>query len=166
MCSFLEQNTNTQIVSCFITSIAHIYARVCTQLLQPIAQSLKGVPVPFLGLHFRMLFQSSKLKARTSLFTETWQKRRSSFELRAFENVTPSGISAISPISGQQNKATHPKWDWLYCCTWKWSCNRDSLLDPFDTEIFRCTISAFLKIGTIGISGSGLSCDCTKKWFC
>jgi len=28
-----------------------------------------------------MLFQSSKLKARTSLFTETWQKRRSSFEL-------------------------------------------------------------------------------------
>ena len=25
--------------------------------------------------------QSSKLKARTSLFTETWQKRRSSFEL-------------------------------------------------------------------------------------
>jgi hypothetical protein len=39
-----------------------------------------------------MLFQSSKLKARKSLFTETWQKRRSSFELRAFENVTPSGI--------------------------------------------------------------------------
>ena len=33
------------------------------------------------GCHFRMLFQSSKLKARTSLFTETWQKRRSSFEL-------------------------------------------------------------------------------------
>jgi len=42
--------------------------------------------------HLRMLFQSSKLKARTSLFTETWQKRRSSFELWAFENVTPSGI--------------------------------------------------------------------------
>jgi len=37
-----------------------------------------------------MLFQSSKLKARKSLFTETWQKRRSSFQ------------------------KCHPKWDWLY----------------------------------------------------
>ena len=45
-----------------------------------------------LGWHFRMLFQSSKLKARSSLFTESWQKRRSSFELWAFENVIPSGI--------------------------------------------------------------------------
>ena len=38
-----------------------------------------------LGWHFRMLFQSSKLKARTSLFSETWQKRETvralSFEL-------------------------------------------------------------------------------------
>ena len=39
-----------------------------------------------------MLFQSSMLEARTSLFSETWRKRRSSFELWAFENVTPSGI--------------------------------------------------------------------------
>jgi len=45
-----------------------------------------------LGWHFRKLFQSSKLKTRTSLFTETWQKRRSSFELYGFENDTPSGI--------------------------------------------------------------------------
>jgi len=45
-----------------------------------------------LGWHFRKFFQSSKLKARTSLFTETWQKRRSSFELWAFENDTPNGI--------------------------------------------------------------------------
>jgi len=45
-----------------------------------------------LGWHFRVLFQSSKLKTRTALFTETWQKRRSSFELWAFENDTPSGI--------------------------------------------------------------------------
>ena len=35
------------------------------------------------GWHFRMLFQSSKLAARRSLFTETWQKRRWSFELWA-----------------------------------------------------------------------------------
>ena len=45
-----------------------------------------------LGWHFRMLFQSSKLKARTSLFTVTWQKRLSSSELWAFENVNPSAI--------------------------------------------------------------------------
>jgi len=45
--------------------------------------------------HFRtwMLFQSSKLKSRMSLFTETWQNRRSSFELWAFKNDTPSGMS-------------------------------------------------------------------------
>jgi len=42
--------------------------------------------------HFRMLFQSLKLKARTSLVTEAWQKRCLSFELWAFENVTPRGI--------------------------------------------------------------------------
>jgi len=48
-----------------------------------------------LGWHFRMLFRSSKLKARKSLFPETWQKRPSSFELWAFENVTPSGIIMI-----------------------------------------------------------------------
>ena len=45
-----------------------------------------------LGWHFRLLTQSSKLKARTSLFTKTWHKRRSSFELWTFENVTASGI--------------------------------------------------------------------------
>jgi len=41
-----------------------------------------------------MLFQSSKLKARTSVFTVAWQKRRWSFELRAFENV---GAQAALP---------------------------------------------------------------------
>ena len=51
-----------------------------------------------LGWHFRMPFQSSKLKARTSLFTETWQKRCSSFELWAFENVTPSGIGCTRHV--------------------------------------------------------------------
>ena len=47
-----------------------------------------------LGWHFRMLFQSSKLKARTSLLPRFSETRRSSFELsvlsfeRAFKNVT------------------------------------------------------------------------------
>jgi len=45
-----------------------------------------------LGWHFRMLFQNSKLKARTSIFTATWQEIVSSFDLWAFENVTSSGI--------------------------------------------------------------------------
>jgi len=38
----------------------------------------------------------SKLKARTSLLTETWQKRRSSFEL------------------WYSIQKCHPTWDWLY----------------------------------------------------
>jgi len=36
---------------------------------------------PTWGEIFEKLFQSSKLKARTSVFTEMWQKKRSSFEL-------------------------------------------------------------------------------------
>jgi len=55
-----------------------------------------------LGWHFRMLFQSSELKARTSLFTETWQKRRSSFELWAFGNVTASGIGCTYRIQSMR----------------------------------------------------------------
>jgi len=47
-----------------------------------------------LGWHFRMLFQSSKLKARRSLFTETWQKRLWAWALSF--------------------RKCHPKWDLLY----------------------------------------------------
>jgi len=70
-----------------------------------------------------MLFQNSKLKAPTSLFTETWQKRRSSFELWAFEKDTPSGIGCISKshiikvahvyVTLSSRRKWHPKWD---CC--------------------------------------------------
>jgi len=52
-----------------------------------------------LGWHFQMLFQSSSLKARTSLFAETWQMRLSSFELWAFKNVTANGIGCIFFLS-------------------------------------------------------------------
>ena len=38
------------------------------------------------------IFESAKLKARTSLLPHFSEKRRWSFELWAFENVTPSGI--------------------------------------------------------------------------
>ena len=51
----------------------------------------KCKPIP-LGATFWNAVSSSKLEARTSLFTETWQKRCSSFELWAFENETPSRI--------------------------------------------------------------------------
>jgi len=47
------------------------------------------LPIPLVVTFSKAL---SKLKAQTSLLTETWQKRLSSFELRAFENDTPSGI--------------------------------------------------------------------------
>ena len=52
-----------------------------------------------LGWHFRMLFQSAKLKARTSLFTETCQKRLSSFEVWTFANVTAGGIGCTLFLS-------------------------------------------------------------------
>jgi len=66
-----------------------------------------------LGWKFRMLFQSSKLNARTSLFTETWQKRRLSFELWAFENVTTSGIGCIYASSHcmRQRESVCVWWD-------------------------------------------------------
>jgi len=54
-----------------------------------------------LGWHFRKLFQSSKLKARTSLFTETLQKRRSSFELWALKQhskMSPQLGSAVNEV--------------------------------------------------------------------
>ena len=64
----------------------HIYIRI----------SLHIYSQSHLGWHFRMLFQSSKLKAWTSLLPRFSEKRRSSFELWAlkelFENVTPNGI--------------------------------------------------------------------------
>jgi len=56
-----------------------------------------------------MLFQSSRLKARISLFTETWQKRHSSFELPAFENIT-----AIFMYLSSHN----PTVGWNPICPW------------------------------------------------
>jgi len=53
--------------------------------------SKKCKPIP-LGVTFSNAVSSSKFKAQTHLFTETWQKRCSSFELWAFESDTPSGI--------------------------------------------------------------------------
>jgi len=47
------------------------------------------------GWYFRMLFQSSKFKARTSLLSRFSEKRRSSFELWAFERAFE-----ISPHEG------------------------------------------------------------------
>ena len=84
----------SQVCVCVCTC-AYVYVHVyMTQTYrgEPSCRSVGMYSRSHLGLHFGMLFQSSKLKARTSLFSETWQKRRSSFEVWAFENVTPSGI--------------------------------------------------------------------------
>ena len=54
---------------------------------------------PTWGDIFECCFKSLKLKAQKSLFTETWQKRRSSFEPWAFENVTASGIGCWAVLS-------------------------------------------------------------------
>jgi len=47
------------------------------------------------GWYFRRQLQSSKLKARTSLFTETWHKRLSSFKLWVLKQ-----LSKMSPQVG------------------------------------------------------------------
>ena len=62
--------------SLFVIGLSNTYVHICTYTdiyvhTQPILR----------GVTFSKHFQSSKLKARTSLFTETWPKRRSSFEL-------------------------------------------------------------------------------------
>ena len=70
-----------------------------------------------LGWHFRMLFRSSKLKARASLLPRFSKKRRSIGELwalsfdRAFENVTPRGIGCSSRKC-VQHSATKLWWSW------------------------------------------------------
>jgi len=83
-----------------------------------------------------MLFQSSKLKARKSLFTETWQQRRPSFELWAFENVTPSGIGCNTSARGARNNEIERHRDAdadeatasvtifcrIWCCNFRSSC--------------------------------------------
>jgi len=58
-----------------------------------------------------MLFQSSKLKASTSLFTETWQKRRSSFEL---SKMSPQVGLAVHAILKSQLTTQ---------CAWTWQCH-------------------------------------------
>jgi len=66
------------------------------------------------------IFESSKLKARTSLLPRFNEKRRSSFELwafeTAFENVTPNGIGCTC-------KHVH---GYVYLCYLYWSVHVDS----------------------------------------
>jgi len=50
---------------------------------------------PIWGDIFEKLFQSSKFKARTSLFTQTWQKRRSSVELWVLEQHSKMSTQAL-----------------------------------------------------------------------
>ena len=95
----------------------------CKQVSFHICGSLYTYSQSHLRWHFRTLFQSSQLKVRTSLFTETWQKRRSSFELWAFENVIPSGI--VCTCTDNVNAICYPyihvmqmsKWLFAVCCS-------------------------------------------------
>ena len=73
--------------------LSHICA---SQDLQHILIHIRFVqPIPF-GVRFSKALSKLKAQTRTSLFTETWQKRRSSFELR-------KGI-----------RECHAKWDRRY----------------------------------------------------
>jgi len=79
-----------------------------------------------LGWHFQFLIQSSKLKARKSFFTETWKKRRSSFELWASENVTAGGIGCntqkLVSKSRTRKECVDSSFDCLYIQDWHHVC--------------------------------------------
>ena len=60
----------------------------CSSLCEHVCIFIYMYSQSHLKRHFRKLFQRSKLKAWTSLFTETWQKRRSSFELWALKQLS------------------------------------------------------------------------------
>jgi len=81
----------------------HIYLYVYIHIYTCIYMNLLTCSYTYspshLRWHFRKLFQSSKFKARTSLFTETWRMRHSSCEFLSFEtafkNVSAGGIGCI-----------------------------------------------------------------------
>ena len=85
-------------------SCCSVYWHVCVT-----SQNVQPIP---LGVTFSNAV--SKLKAPTSLFTETWQKRHSTFELWAFENVIPRVIGYTS----QPIFVIGCEWDWLYMATY------------------------------------------------
>ena len=71
-----------------------------------------------LGWHVRKLFHSSKLKARTFLFTETWQKRRSSFQLWASKELSkmlPQVSSAVQPKNDRSLLQKSPIKETIFC---------------------------------------------------
>jgi len=92
----------------------YIYAYVC--ILDKRDMSPHIYSRSHLKWHFRMLFQSSRLKARTSLFTEMWQKRPSSFELSAFEIVTPSGIGCTGKFMHMYVHLMNETYPHIYTC--------------------------------------------------
>ena len=83
-----------------------------------------------LGWHFRMLFQSSKLKGRTSLLPQFSEKRRSSFEIWAFEelearhmwmsHVTCEWVMSLVNTSGHiwMSRVTYAR-VWIIHVKWK-----------------------------------------------
>ena len=130
----------------------HLENRGCPQFSQWHFWKTSKYSQSHLGWHFRMLFQSSQLKARTSLFTETWQKRRLSFELWAFENITRSGIGCnwlnkwISNV-GQSHflwitsSAERLSQIWSTSKSWIWSATADRetwLLAIVSTKVHTC----------------------------
>ena len=88
--SFRKRPTNYRaLLTCFSCDGTRI-ARFCDPILR--------TALSHLGRHFRIPFQSSKMKARTSVLPRFSGKRRSSFELWALKELS---------------KISH-KLDWLY----------------------------------------------------
>ena len=99
MCEFAPVSSYT-----YVYTYTHIFMYMRSLLPIHLLHILQPIP---LGVTFSKAV--SKLKARTSLLTETWQKKRASFELWAFENVTPSGIGCtyISPVCVCTRRGTY-----------------------------------------------------------
>ena len=115
-----------------------------------------------------MLFQSSKLKARTSLFTETWQKRPSSFELWAFESDTPSGIGCTSKVQGLRSQSPHDIRNMWQMCSYKQFSSARRLL-PADMlerwpHVCRVKITFPLLLTNRFVSTTTNSIKCLVNW--
>jgi len=96
---------------------------------------------PTWGDIFEKLFQSSKLKARTSLFTETWQKKRSSFELSTLKQLSKMssqvGYAVTSDFKSWFLFFGFESFFYFYVLPHSWRAHRLILTSDFRTNLVR-----------------------------
>jgi len=86
ICASLNETLTLPLSFCVSFACMHcLHLHKCTHIHNPTCGEIFR---SHLGWHFRMLFQSSKLKARTSLLPRFSEKRRSRFELWALKELS------------------------------------------------------------------------------